>query len=93
MISDIDILDILDSVPFSNMDDLYTRLRLTQVNVTNARLEGLTPREKEKKVLFLWRNINDKTATRDNILEAMSKDSTWTEWKNTLREKWGYPAV
>ena len=92
VISDIDILDILDVVPFPSLGDLYSRLSLTPTQVTNARLEGRTAREQEKTVLVLWRNINDKAATRDVILKAMSKD-TWKEWKNTLRKEWGYPEV
>ena len=92
MISDVDILDILDSVPFPNLGDLYSRLGLTQTNVTNAK-EGISlPREAEKKVFLLWRNINDKAATRDVILEAMS-DSTCKASENILRKKWGYPLV
>ena len=93
VISDVDILDILAIVPYPNLGDLYSRLGLTQTDVINARREGRTAREQEKKVLILWRNINDKAATRDVILEAMSKDSTWKEWENTLRKKWGYPLV
>ena len=88
MISGIDILDILDTVPYPDLDDLYARLGLTPTQVINARLEGRTAREKEKKVLILWTNTNDKAATRDAILEAMSKDSTFTTWENILRQKW-----
>ena len=89
VISDIDILDILDVVPIPNLGDLYSRLGLTQTNMTNAK-EGISsPREAEKKVFLLWRNINAETATRGVILEAMSKDSTWKEWENELRKKWG----
>ena len=90
MVSDVNILDILDIVPFPNLDDLYSRLGLSEAQVTNTRLEGRygTAREQEKKVLLLWRNINDNAATRDVILEEMSKDSTWKAWENTLRKKW-----
>ena len=92
MVSDVNILDILDIVPFPNLDDLYSRLGLSEAQVTNTRLEGRygTAREQEKKVLLLWRNINDNAATRDAILKAMSTDSTWKEWENILRKKWGY---
>ena len=92
-ISDIDILDILNSVPIPNLGDLYSRLHLKETHVTNAKLGASTPREAEKKVLCRWRNINDKAATRDAILEAMGKDITWKEWENILRKKWGYPPV
>ena len=92
VISDVDILDILD-VPFPKLDDLYARLGLSPVQVTNAKQEGRTAREQEKKVLILWRNINDKAATRDAIFEAMGEDTTWKEWENILRKKWGYPPV
>ena len=93
MISDTDILDILNNVTFSNLGDLYPRLGLTQTQVTNAKKGINLPKEAEKTVLILWRNINAEAATRDVILEAMSRDRTWKEWENTLREKWGYPLV
>ena len=92
VISDVDILDILD-VPFPKLNDLYVRLDLSHVQVTNAKQEGRTAREQEQAVLLLWRNIKDKAATRDAILEAMGKDITWKEWENILRKKWGYPPV
>ena len=93
VVSHVDILDILNSVPFPNLGDLYSRLGLSEINVTNSKDGIASSREREKMVLYTWKNINSKAATRDVILEAMSKDSTWKEWENTLREKWGYPLV
>ena len=94
MISEVDVLDILDNVPNSNLGDLYLRLGLTQTHVTNARLASAsTPREGEKNVLFLWRNINDQAATREVILAAMGIAGEWKMWGNILREKWGYPLL
>ena len=90
VISDVDILDIRDSFPIPNLGDLYIRLGLTQTNVINAKEGASTPKEAAKQVFFLWRNINDNAATRDAILKAMSTDSTWKEWENILRKKWGY---
>ena len=91
-ISTVEILHILDVVPFPNLDDLYSILGLSEAKVINARLGGRTPREAEKKVLLLWRSMKDKAATKEVILEAMS-ELEWKEWENALRVKWGYPEV
>ena len=94
-IDESDILDILEKVPLAELGDLYTRLGLSSVEVDNAKLDVDGPRakEKHKKVLLRWINTEDKAATRDVILKAMSKISHWKRWMNQLREKWGYPRV
>ena len=89
-ISDIDIEDIVDIFKWSDLNDLYPHLGLSTTDVDNAKLRAETPRQKEKMVLYLWRDRNADSATREVMLQAMSHNRNWTADVNRLKIKWGY---
>ena len=90
VISDVDIQDMVDIFKLSDLDDLYPRLDLSHKDVENAKLRAETPKQKEKMVLYLWRDRNADSATREVMLQAMSHNEDWTADVNRLKIKWGY---
>ena len=91
VISDVDIQDIVDIFNLTTLDDLYPRLGLSETEIENAKLQGSTPKQKEKKVLFLWRNKKADKATREVMLEAMRLNKSMTAPMNEVIERWGGP--
>ena len=71
----------------SELDNLYPRLGLSDVDVANAKPDGNTTKQNEKKVLHLWRRTAHE-ATRAVLLKAMGQNEHWNKWTRQLKERW-----
>ena len=92
LVSSIDIEDILDTVTYDHLDDVYIRLGLEYKDIQNERLGTPDRRGQERKILHMWRNTADERATRKRIIAAMKKVSSCRAGMHKLIEKWNNPS-
>ena len=89
MISDIDILDVLNKTDHSRLiGDVCTHLGLSNLDISNTRLAFRDPRLVAKNLLQLWRDRNGNAATREALLEKMEKVDFCKKAAGDLREEW-----
>ena len=88
LVSSIDIEDILDTVNWNHLDDVYIRLGLEYKDIQNERLATPDRRGQEKKILHLWCDTEAGGATRESMITAMEQVPKCTASLNRLKEKW-----
>ena len=87
-VSDEDIQDIVDVWKLTDLDNLFPKLHLTNVEISNEQALVGDRKQSTKNILTLWRNSKYPDNKRKDMLKAMSKNDAWKRSMNAVKEKW-----
>ena len=88
VISDIDILNIVDGFDWNHLEYVYTHLGLDHTSIQNERLGPTRSKPEVKNILHMWCNKEGHRATREWMIAAIEQVPECRASLDRLKEKW-----